>query len=242
MEDILFHRLGLEPGAKVLNCGCGVGHVAIHLARKGLRVVGIDIVDHHFSKVNQNVLAAKLQDKVTVEKGDYHDLSRFDDGQFDGLFTMETLVHSSNPETALEEFFRVLKPGGRAAFHEYDHLPLDTLPPDVRESMTYVNTHSSMPANERFEQGVLQGLLEEVGFEGIETMDLSDHLLPVLWLFFVVAFIPSLIIKFLGLQVSFVNTIAGTEGYRAMKKGLVRYVVVSANKPTQRRFGKDESA
>src|SRR5947207_1882373 len=68
MEDILFHRLGLEPGAKVLDCGCGVGHVAIHLARKGLRVVGIDIVDHHFSKVNQNVLAAKLQDKVTVEK------------------------------------------------------------------------------------------------------------------------------------------------------------------------------
>ena len=176
---------------------------------------------------------------MKVEKGDYHDLSRFDDGQFDGLFTMETLVHSTNPEAALKEFFRVLKPGGHVVFHEYDHLSSDTLPPAVRKSLICVNTHSSMPANERFEQGVLQTLLEDAGFERVETVDLSNHILPLLCLFFV-AFVPSLIIKFFGLQASFVNTVAGADGYRAMKKGLVRYVATSASKPTERRAVRSE--
>jgi sterol 24-C-methyltransferase len=47
MEDHLFNTLGLEKGAHVLDAGCGVGHVAIHLARRGLQVQGIDVVDRH---------------------------------------------------------------------------------------------------------------------------------------------------------------------------------------------------
>ena len=50
MEDNLIATLGLERGSKVLDAGCGVGHVAIHLAEKGYRVQVIDVVDHHIFK------------------------------------------------------------------------------------------------------------------------------------------------------------------------------------------------
>ena len=54
MEDHLFHSLGLEPGAEVLDAGCGVGHVAIRFAQQGLRVQGIDVVDHHIQKAQRS--------------------------------------------------------------------------------------------------------------------------------------------------------------------------------------------
>ena len=47
MEDRLFRSLALEPGAQVLDAGCGGGHAAVRLAQHGLRVQGIDVVDRH---------------------------------------------------------------------------------------------------------------------------------------------------------------------------------------------------
>jgi len=55
MEDHLFKSLGLQPRAEVLDAGCGVGHVAMHLARKGLRVHGIDIVSNHVKWARQDI-------------------------------------------------------------------------------------------------------------------------------------------------------------------------------------------
>ena len=54
MEDHLFRSLQLKSGAKVLDAGCGVGHVAIRFALKGLQVEGIDIVDHHVQKAQRS--------------------------------------------------------------------------------------------------------------------------------------------------------------------------------------------
>ena len=45
MEDKLIDILGLKEGSKVLDAGCGVGHVAIHLAQNGFYVQGIDFVE-----------------------------------------------------------------------------------------------------------------------------------------------------------------------------------------------------
>ena len=232
MEDHLFETLGLEKGAQVLDAGCGVGHVAIHLAQKGLRVQGIDVVDRHIQKAQQNIKAADLDNVVAVRMMDYHHLNGFEDEIFDGIYTMETFVHATHPETALAEFFRVLKPGGVTALYEYDHSNLDYAPSHVRESMNQINKYASMPANARFEQGVLQKMLIEAGYVDIVVKDLSTNVTPMLRLFFVLAYIPYLIIRFLGLQPWFVNTVAGVEGYRGRE--YARYVAVSARKPSNR--------
>ena len=235
MEDHLYDSLALQPHAEVLDAGCGVGHVAMHLARKGLRVHGIDVVSNHLKWARQGIRANGLEKEVTVRLMDYHHLDDLPNASFNGVYTMETFVHSTDPERALGEFYRVMKPGGSIALYEYDHVDLDSVPKDLSKdlirSMEQVNNRASMPANRMFSPGALQNMLERQGFQDVVVEDLSENVRPMARLFFLVAYVPYLIICLLGLQAWFVNTQAGVEGYRVFKKHLWRYVAVTAKKP-----------
>ncbi|KAK9327522.1 S-adenosyl-L-methionine-dependent methyltransferase [Lipomyces starkeyi] len=229
MEDHLFDTLGLEIGANVLDAGCGVGHVAIHLAGRGLRLQAIDVVGRHVQKAQRNVKAQGLESAVTVRKMDYHHLDGFADESFNGVYTMETLVHATDPEAAAREFFRVLKPGGSIAMYEYEHGDLNAARSALKVSIEKVNKYAAMPGYDRFGQGVVQRILQDVGFQEVVVRDLTTNVTPMLRLFFVVAYIPYLFITLLGLEAWFVNTVAGVAGYRA--RHICRYVAVSARKP-----------
>jgi sterol 24-C-methyltransferase len=115
MEQRLVDALALEKGAKVLDAGCGVGHVAIYFADRGLRVLGIDIVEKHLEKARRNVQSKGLGAQIKLDMMDYHDLSQLEADEFDGVYTMETFVHATDPFIALQQFHNVLKPGGRLA-------------------------------------------------------------------------------------------------------------------------------
>lgn len=238
MEDHLFDSLDLQPRAEVLDAGCGFGHVAMHLARRGLRVHGIDVVSNHLKWAQQGIRANGLEKEITVHLMDYHHLDGFPDGAFDGVYTMETLVHATDPEKALGEFFRVMKPGGSLALYEYDHPDFDVVSKDIpkhlRDSMYQVNSRASMPANESFSQGALQSMLERQGFQDVVVRDLTENMRPMMRLFFLVAYIPYLVICLLGLQAWFVNTQAGVDGYRVLRRHLWRYVAVTAKKPPKK--------
>ncbi len=229
MEDHLFDTLHLEKGSMVLDAGCGVAHVAIHMAKRGLRVSCIDVVDRHISRAKRNIHANGFDDAITVRKMDYHHLDGFVDGTFDGAYTMETFVHATDPELALSEFFRVLKPGGSIALYEYDNNNLINAPEDIRASIEQINKYAAMPSNARFEQGVLQRMMTEVGFEDIELNDLSINITPMLRLFFILAYLPFLIVKLFGLESIFINTVAAVKLYKS--RDYCRYVAVSAKKP-----------
>ncbi len=238
MEKHLFDSLGLQSPAVVLDAGCGVGHVAMYMARRGMLVHGIDVVSNHIRWALQNVQAHKIENAVTVHLMNYQNLDGFKDEFFDGVYTMETLVHATNPVKALREFFRVIKPGGSIALYEYDHTDLGAasknLPKELLKSMRQINKRASMPAFEDFSQGALQHMLEEQGFQDVVVRDLSDNIKPMMRLFFVVAYIPYLFIILFRLQAWFVNTQAGVEGYRSLERGVWRYVVVTAKKPLKK--------
>jgi sterol 24-C-methyltransferase len=230
MEAKLLGALECDQGARVLDAGCGVGHVALYMAQKGgLHVDCIDLTPHHIAKAAQNVQLAGAQDQVSVKLGDYHDLHAFEDGSFEGVYTMESLVHSTNTRKVLQEFLRVLKPGGRLVMHEYDHTRIEQTPKTIADQAKVINAIVGMPAFETFETDDLKRLARSAGFEDIELVDMSKNIVPMLWLFYIFAFIPYLLLKLLGLQYDFVNTTSGVAMYEGRKYW--RYTQVRGKKP-----------
>ena len=231
MEDKLAASLGLEQGSYVLDAGCGVGHVAIHLVgQHGYKVQGIDIVDHHIVKSRRNIARHGLsEDQLAVRKMDYHHLDSFTDGMFDGVYTMETFVHATDPQAVLQNFFRVLRPGGRLALFEYDHELVDGPVEGMALSMKKINEIAAMPTNSMSQPGVFRQMLEDAGFTDVVVRDYSSNIQPMTRFFYLLAYIPFLIVTFFGLERFFINTVAGVESYRGRQHW--RYVAISASKP-----------
>lgn len=231
MEEQLFKALQCPQGSRVLDAGCGVGHVALYMANRGhYEIEAIDVVQRHIARARKNIKVAKMEDSITARHGDYHHLENFQSGSFDGVYTMETLVHSTNPSMVLKEFMRILKPGGRIALNEYDHDDIDKAPKELAEAMKRVNTLASMPANASFDRDVLRDLLQEAGFQDVQLRDISQHIVPMLWFFYLLAIIPYIIFKFFGIENYFVNTMAGVYSYKGRK--IWRYIQVTGKKPT----------
>lgn len=233
MEDKMAASLNLPSGAYVLDAGCGVGHVAIHLTRQyGLKVQGIDIVQHHLDKAERNIARARLsKNQVAVRKMDYHHLETFANDTFDGIYTMETFVHATEPESVLSGFFRILRPGGHLSLFEYDHDLTGDAPEVLVRSMREVNEFAAMPTNSRSHPDVFQQMLEDAGFTEVVVRDYSENIKPITRLFYVLGYIPFLIITFLGLERYFINTVAGVQMHRG--HGHWRYLAISAKKPGQ---------
>jgi 2-polyprenyl-3-methyl-5-hydroxy-6-metoxy-1,4-benzoquinol methylase len=231
MEDKMAESLNLPPDAYVLDAGCGVGHVAIHLATKyRFKIQGIDIVQHHLDKARRNIAQSGLPaNRISVQKMDYHHLASFYDQTFDGIYTMETFVHATDPEAVLAGFFRVLRPGGHLSLFEYDHELSDDSPEAMARSMRKINEIAAMPTNSRSHPGVFKQMLEDAGFTDVILRDYSDNIRPMTRLFYMIAYIPFLLVTFFGLERYFINTVAGVQSYRG--RGHWRYVAISATKP-----------
>ncbi|KAF2476620.1 S-adenosyl-L-methionine-dependent methyltransferase [Lindgomyces ingoldianus] len=220
MEQKLYTRLELSPGSKVLDAGAGSGYVAIYMAQKGLNVQAIDITPHHIADARKNIKKHKLEDKVSVEYGDYHDLSSFPDESFDGIYTMETFVHADDPVKVLRNFYRLLKPGGALVLHEADFSRNTGTLQDVLRLSHCQNT---------LEEGGYQELTEKVGFKDFSLEDLTDEVLPMWRLFGVLGYLPYQLFRILGIQDRFINVMAGVEAWLNWGDG--RYISVRVLKP-----------
>ena len=160
---------------------------------------------------------------------DYHHLEALNDSSFDGVYTMETFVHATDPKAVLANFHRVLRPGGHSSLFEYDHtLPKDSFD-NMAQSKRLINDFAAMPTNALSHPGVFQQMLEDSGFTDVVVRDYSENIKPMTRLFFLLAYIPYLIITFLHLERYFINTVAGVQSYQG--HGHWRYVAISATKP-----------
>jgi ubiquinone/menaquinone biosynthesis C-methylase UbiE len=119
MRDAYLSWLNVLDGAHVPEVGCGTGVVARDLARRpNVRdVIGLDPSPVFLRKARE--LAAAIPN-LRFEQGDARALF-YENGAFDAVVFHTCLCHVPNPEKALHEALRVLRPGGELAVFDGDY-------------------------------------------------------------------------------------------------------------------------
>lgn len=102
----------IRPGDRVLDAACGLGygsHIIAHQS-KAKSVLGVDGSRFAIEYAN----ATYVNESTKYMEGYLPDaLSSYSDASFDIIISFETLEHVENPELVLNEFYRLLSPGGR---------------------------------------------------------------------------------------------------------------------------------
>lgn len=141
----LWERLATEAGGPVLDLGCGTGRVALHLARRGHRVVGIDVDAGLVAALNERAGGVPAEAVIA-------DAREFELGERFGLAIgpMQLVQLLGGPDDiarCLDCVARQLGDGGTAAFAIVERLPrpIEGPPPlpDAREVDGWI--HSSLP-------------------------------------------------------------------------------------------------
>lgn len=102
-------------GKSVLEIGCGRGGFALWLTSQPFAPASLTAVDYSQEALDQATSAARehfTTTALTFAQGDITAIA-FPDETFDTVISCETIEHVPNPQLAVKELARVLKPGGR---------------------------------------------------------------------------------------------------------------------------------
>lgn len=102
-------------GMRVLEIGCGRGHLAKRLQEWGCDVTAVDANPHAAAEAVTDVVQTMRADELT-----------FDDATFDLVVSVHTIEHLPDLDAAFTQMARVLKPGGRM-LHIYPAEPIQGL-------------------------------------------------------------------------------------------------------------------
>lgn len=114
-------RLALQPGHRALDVACGPGQLALDMARRvtpGGTIDGVDAAEEMTALAREN--AAKAALPATFDTARAQALP-YGEATFDALTCTLALHHIARNDraAAAEEFFRVLRPGGRALIADF---------------------------------------------------------------------------------------------------------------------------
>ncbi|KAL2440873.1 Sterol 24-C-methyltransferase [Exophiala dermatitidis] len=122
-EHRLAMLMGLKPGMKVLDVGCGIGGPAREIAKfVGCEVVGVTINQAQVDRAIYLTATEGLDGRCTFVRGDFLNLP-FPENSFDAAYAIEATVHSPSLEAVYSEIARVLKPGAVFGLSEWVMAP-----------------------------------------------------------------------------------------------------------------------
>jgi cyclopropane-fatty-acyl-phospholipid synthase len=115
--ELTCSKLGLEPGQRVLDVGCGWGSFAIHAAKRhGVSVLGITLAERQAELARERVRQAGVTDRVEIRLVDYRELT---EEPFDAIASIGMVEHVG--EERIDEYaaklHALLRPRGRLLNH-----------------------------------------------------------------------------------------------------------------------------
>jgi cyclopropane-fatty-acyl-phospholipid synthase len=115
--DLVCTKLGLQPGQRVLDVGCGWGSFTRHAAsRYGARVVGITLSEPQAALARQRAAEEGLQDQIDIRVMDYRELAG---ERFDAIASIGMVEHvgGANIDLYARQLADMLVPGGKLLNH-----------------------------------------------------------------------------------------------------------------------------
>merc|ERR1712000_13262 len=181
-EHYLASRVGLKPGMKCLDVGCGVGGPMRNIAVfSGASVTGITINNYQVNIGNQYNANMGLGDQCKIVQGDFQELP-FPDESFDAAYEIEATCHSPDRVKCFSGIYRVLKPG--AKFAGYEWVMLDSYDPSNKDHVRIkegIEVGNALPTLVHYQEIVR--CMKAAGFTDIEFYDAnrgshSPHEIP----------------------------------------------------------------
>jgi cyclopropane-fatty-acyl-phospholipid synthase len=168
--DLVCRKLGLQPGMRVLDVGCGWGSFVLHAAtRYGVAVVGITISTEQAELVRKRVAEAGLTDRVEIRVQDYRDI---DDGPYDAVSSLGMSEHVGREQLGryVSQLHGLLRPGGRLLNHaiSWNAGPTEDDPDSFIPRYVF-------PDGEMLSLGEMVVALEGGGFEVLDVEALRRH-------------------------------------------------------------------
>lgn len=94
-----------KDGGKLLEMGCGLGHL-LGLLQDDFQCVGIDLIDYSIEQTRQNA------PKAEAHQMDVSEITQFEAGTFSAVVALHLVEHLPEPEETIRQVNHLLKPGG----------------------------------------------------------------------------------------------------------------------------------
>ena len=170
--ELICQKLGLEPGMRLLDIGCGWGGMVLHAAEHhGVDAVGVTISQNQVDLARKRAAEAGLTDRVDIRLQDYRDVK---DGPFDAISSVGMFEHVGMDRlgTYFDQVSQLLVAGGRVVNHAISRTGTAQRQRLARSGFTdrYV-----FPDGELHEVGTVVSALQDRGLEVRHMENLREH-------------------------------------------------------------------
>lgn len=168
--ELVCRKLGLVPGMRLLDVGCGWGGMAMHAARHhGVRAVGVTLSREQADLARRRVGEAGLSDRVEIRLADYREIA---DGPYQAISSIGMFEHvgAAHLGAYFSRMHGLLAPGGRLLNHGISQPAGQHRMPRRSFIQRYV-----FPDGELEEIGHVVSAVQHAGLEVRHTENLREH-------------------------------------------------------------------
>jgi ubiquinone/menaquinone biosynthesis C-methylase UbiE len=162
------------PALDALDAGCGTGFLSLELAARGHRVTGVDFAPAMLVAARRKAAAQGLA--IRFEEADAENLPLVA-SSFDLVISRHVLWTLPHPEAAIDEWLRLLRPGGRLAIVDgarYDEAAAPPQRENARTSPEYAAIEGQLPFYGGRPREEIEAVLRAHGLQGVASDPLLD--------------------------------------------------------------------